>query len=97
MIDGDRSFASGFLAETARIAEELPHRTIDRMAEALAEVRARGGRLFVIGIGGGAGHASHAVNDFRKPGRPIRHSMGASSTPPSTSPTRPPARASSTR
>ncbi len=36
------------------------------MAEGLARVRERGGRLFIIGLGGGAGHASHAVNDFRK-------------------------------
>lgn len=36
------------------------------MAAGLAAVRARGGRLFVLGVGGGAGHASHAVNDFRK-------------------------------
>ena len=36
------------------------------MAAALARVRAQGGRLFILGVGGGAGHASHAVNDFRK-------------------------------
>ena len=36
------------------------------MARGLAELRARGGRLFILGVGGGAGHASHAVNDFRK-------------------------------
>ena len=36
------------------------------MAEGLAAVRERGGRLFILGVGGGAGHASHAVNDFRK-------------------------------
>ena len=39
---------------------------IERVAAALLEVRARGGRLFILGVGGGAGHASHAVNDFRK-------------------------------
>jgi D-sedoheptulose 7-phosphate isomerase len=39
---------------------------IDAMAHALAEVRERDGRLFILGVGGGAGHASHAVNDFRK-------------------------------
>jgi D-sedoheptulose 7-phosphate isomerase len=39
---------------------------IDLMVKALGELRARGGRLFVLGVGGGAGHASHAVNDFRK-------------------------------
>src|SRR5690242_21057128 len=36
------------------------------MAETLAALRARGGRLFFLGVGGSAGHASHAVNDFRK-------------------------------
>ena len=36
------------------------------MVDLLAELRARGGRLFILGVGGGAGHASHAVNDFRK-------------------------------
>jgi D-sedoheptulose 7-phosphate isomerase len=39
---------------------------VDTMARGLAAVRERGGRLFVLGVGGGAGHASHAVNDFRK-------------------------------
>jgi len=39
---------------------------VDEIARGLAAVRARGGRLFVVGVGGGAGHASHAVNDFRK-------------------------------
>ena len=40
--------------------------SIDRMAEGLASVRGGGGRLFILGVGGSAGHASHAVNDFRK-------------------------------
>jgi D-sedoheptulose 7-phosphate isomerase len=39
---------------------------IDRMVDFLVALRERGGRLFVLGVGGGAGHASHAVNDFRK-------------------------------
>jgi D-sedoheptulose 7-phosphate isomerase len=60
------SFSRRYLAEVAAIAEGLPADTIDRMAAALAVVRDRGGRLFVLGVGGGAGHASHAVNDFRK-------------------------------
>lgn len=55
-----------FLAETARIARELPHDAIDAIADGLAALRERCGRLFIIGVGGGAGHASHAVNDFRK-------------------------------
>ena len=40
--------------------------SIERVATTLAAVRARGGRLFFLGVGGGAAHASHAVNDFRK-------------------------------
>ncbi len=60
------SFAASFLAETAEIAGALSAPTVDRIASGLARVRDRGGRLFILGIGGGAGHASHAVNDFRK-------------------------------
>src|SRR3982751_6064655 len=60
------SFAATFLAETARIAAELPVDEIEAIATGIAAVRERGGRLFIIGVGGGAGHASHAVNDFRK-------------------------------
>jgi D-sedoheptulose 7-phosphate isomerase len=60
------SFAAEFLSETAELARSLPTDVIDRMAAAIAGVRDRGGRLFILGIGGGAGHASHAVNDFRK-------------------------------
>lgn len=60
------TFTEMFLTETARIAAELPGDEIEAMATGLAAVRERGGRLFIIGVGGGAGHASHAVNDFRK-------------------------------
>lgn len=55
-----------YLAATARLAEAVDPGQIDELARGLAAVRARGGRLFVLGVGGGAGHASHAVNDFRK-------------------------------
>lgn len=60
------SFAAGYLEEVARIARELDVERIEAMATSLAGVRERGGRLFVLGAGGGAGHAGHAVNDFRK-------------------------------
>jgi len=60
------SFSADFLAETARIAAALDSDAIERMAGRIADVRARSGRMFFIGSGGGAGHASHAVNDFRK-------------------------------
>jgi D-sedoheptulose 7-phosphate isomerase len=60
------SFAAAYLREVAAIAEALPAEDIEAMAARLAAVRERGGRLFILGVGGGAGHASHAVNDFRK-------------------------------
>ena len=60
------SFAANYLQEVADIAMGLDPEQIDRMADALAASRASGGRLFILGAGGGAGHASHAVNDFRK-------------------------------
>jgi D-sedoheptulose 7-phosphate isomerase len=59
-------FAARYLAEVVEIAGCLDAGIMDAMAARLAEVRERGGRLFVLGAGGGAGHASHAVNDFRK-------------------------------
>ena len=63
MTDG---FARAHLDETARIASTIDARAIEAIAQTLARIRARGGRLFFLGVGGGAAHASHAVNDFRK-------------------------------
>lgn len=60
------SYANTYLAEIAEIARRLPAAALEEMAVGLAAVRADGGRLFVLGVGGGAAHASHAVNDFRK-------------------------------
>lgn len=60
------TFAEQYLAEAAQILERIDTSAIERMAAALAALRTRGGRLFLLGVGGGAGHASHAVNDFRK-------------------------------
>lgn len=60
------SFIRQYLEETARIAAELDCEAIERVAELLASTRARGGRLFILGVGGSAANASHAVNDFRK-------------------------------
>jgi D-sedoheptulose 7-phosphate isomerase len=60
------SFADKYLAETAQILERLDRSALERMATALASVRDSGGRLFVLGVGGSAAHASHAVSDFRK-------------------------------
>ena len=60
------SFSEHYLAEAAQIVARLDAAAIERLAGLLVAVRARGGRLFVLGAGGGAGHASHAVSDFRK-------------------------------
>lgn len=60
------SFVRQYLEETARILEQLDQAAIERLAALLAQVREGGGRLFILGVGGGAAHASHAVNDFRK-------------------------------
>src|SRR3954471_7649764 len=59
-------YAERFLSEVADLAGAIPAADMEAMAQGLASVRERGGRLFIIGVGGGAGHASHAVNDFRK-------------------------------
>ncbi len=55
-----------YLAEAKKIIDQLDRATIERMIELLKQVRDERGRLFILGVGGGAGHASHAVNDFRK-------------------------------
>ena len=60
------TFTQQFLTETSEIAGRLDHEAIDRVVDILADTRARGGRLFILGVGGSAGNASHAVNDFRK-------------------------------
>ncbi len=60
------TFADDFLAETTEIVAALDRDDIERVAAGLAAVRDGGGRLFILGVGGSAGHASHAVNDFRK-------------------------------
>ena len=55
-----------FLECVVRIADELDYELVDKMADELAALRARNGRLFILGVGGSAANASHAVNDFRK-------------------------------
>ena len=55
-----------YFACVSDLARAIDPRQIDQVAQGLAAVRERRGRLFVLGVGGGAGHASHAVNDFRK-------------------------------
>src|ERR1700726_4028395 len=60
------SFTEKFLEESVQVLKTVDPSAIDACATGLADVRQRGGRLFVLGVGGSAGHASHAVNDFRK-------------------------------
>ncbi|HET7489589.1 MAG TPA: SIS domain-containing protein [Acidimicrobiales bacterium] len=60
------TFSAQFLEETVAIVGRLDREEIERLATGLGGVRDRGGRLFVLGVGGSAGHAGHAVNDFRK-------------------------------
>lgn len=55
-----------YFAAVGELASRVQPEQIDAMAAGLAAVRSHGGRLFLLGVGGGAGHASHAVNDFRK-------------------------------
>jgi D-sedoheptulose 7-phosphate isomerase len=59
-------FAQDFLAEAAQIIAKLDVASIEKAASLLASTRAAGGRLFILGVGGSAANASHAVNDFRK-------------------------------
>jgi D-sedoheptulose 7-phosphate isomerase len=60
------TFSASFLAETVAILEQVDTGEIEHMAWGLSQVRESGGRLFILGVGGSAGHAGHAVNDFRK-------------------------------
>lgn len=60
------SFVAQYLAEASQVAARIDHDAVTRLVDLLAEARAGGGRLFVLGVGGSAGNASHAVNDFRK-------------------------------
>lgn len=60
------TYAQKHLAEASQIVAELDVATIEKAAALLAELRARGGRLFFLGVGGSAANCSHAVNDFRK-------------------------------
>jgi D-sedoheptulose 7-phosphate isomerase len=58
--------ASRYLGQVGEVAASLDPAAIERMADGLAALRARGGRLFLVGVGGSAANCSHAVNDFRK-------------------------------
>jgi D-sedoheptulose 7-phosphate isomerase len=60
------SHATTFFEQAGRICAALYHDAIERLARALAALRERNGRLFILGVGGSAANCSHAVNDFRK-------------------------------
>jgi D-sedoheptulose 7-phosphate isomerase len=59
-------FCGQYLSEVQQIAKGLDTTVIERAVRALVDTRAAGGRLFILGVGGSAANASHAVNDFRK-------------------------------
>jgi len=60
------TFTQQFLEEAGQILKKIDTQAVDRLVALLAATRAAGGRLFILGVGGSAGNASHAVNDFRK-------------------------------
>jgi D-sedoheptulose 7-phosphate isomerase len=60
------NFVEQYLAEAAEVIRQLDVASIEKAVHFLCEARARGGRLFILGVGGSAANASHAVNDFRK-------------------------------
>ena len=57
---------AAFFAQAAEICATIDQAAVEHIAQGIADVRARNGRLFILGVGGSAGNASHAVNDFRK-------------------------------
>jgi len=59
-------YINSYLSEVKDIADKIDRDSLNDMIGLLHDVRSNNGRLFIIGVGGGAGHASHAVNDFRK-------------------------------
>jgi D-sedoheptulose 7-phosphate isomerase len=60
------NFIESYIHEVKIIAESLDMRVIEQMVDSLTNLKARNGRLFILGVGGSAANASHAVNDFRK-------------------------------
>lgn len=60
------TYITQYVQEAVEILRELDENKCERMLDLLLQVRSHGGRIFFLGVGGGAGHASHAVNDFRK-------------------------------
>ena len=60
------TFVHQYLEEVQKVTAQLDADALEKMVDELAGIRDRGGRLFILGVGGSAANASHAVNDFRK-------------------------------
>jgi D-sedoheptulose 7-phosphate isomerase len=60
------SYTDAYLQEVKNITDKIDHAAVDKIVDILADVRLNKGRIFFLGVGGSAGNASHAVNDFRK-------------------------------
>jgi len=60
------NYTATYIGQAVQILQQIDQESIDRTVKLLLEVKTRSGRVFFLGVGGGAGHASHAVNDFRK-------------------------------
>jgi D-sedoheptulose 7-phosphate isomerase len=64
--EGMKTYSQQFLEESAEVIRRIDAGAVEKLAASLADLRDGGGRLFILGVGGSAGHAGHAVNDFRK-------------------------------
>jgi len=60
------NYTETYIRQAVQILQQLDQKSIDRILELILKVKTGSGRIFFLGVGGGAGHASHAVNDFRK-------------------------------
>jgi len=67
-MNAQSTFAEAFLTEAAQIVAKLDRPSLEKAAKLIGELRTTSGRLFILGVGGSAANASHAVNDFRKIG-----------------------------
>ena len=66
MIGQHQEYIKQYMDEVSKITREISHEAIALLVEELVALRERNGRLFILGVGGSAGNATHAVNDFRK-------------------------------
>ena len=65
-MNNNDAYIDKYLSQTAKITELIDRNAVKKMVDILVEIRKSFGRLFILGVGGGAGNAGHAVNDFRK-------------------------------